>query len=87
MLRPRIDVFAAHALVAGTGADRVVEPMLVPVLFALLVAGLEIGVVAAVDVVGEAMPFEEVGRAVACVEARLCDAGVDEGDAGVEGRG
>ena len=87
VLRPRIDVFAAHALMAGTGADSVVKPMLVPVLLALLVAGLEVGVLAAVDVVGEAVPFEVVGRAVAGVEAGLRNAGVDEGDAGVEGRG
>jgi len=85
VLRPRINVFVAHTRMAGTNAAHVLEPMPVPILLTLIVARLEVGVVVAVDVVGEAMPFEEVGRAMACVEARLHNAGVDEGDAGVEG--
>jgi len=87
VLRPRINVFIAHTCMAGTDAAHVLEPMPVPILLTLVVASLEVGVVAAVDVVGEAMPFEEVGRAMACVEAGLRNAGVDESDAGVEGRG
>lgn len=87
VLRPRVDVFMAHARMAGTDASHVLEPMLVPILLALGVAGLEVGVLAAIDDVVEAVEFAEVGRAVAGVQAGLRDAGVDEGDAGVQGGG